>query len=179
VYILAFMGSQAIAASIWGAIGTGLGVGPALDIGAAVLVLAAASVSILPVHARTSDLDRTPVLDWPTPTLLFDPAPTDGPVLVVASYRVAPDNVPEFLAAMRELDLSRRRTGASRWRLYRDGADPSRYIEQFTVPSWGEHLRQHDERRTGADRDVLAEVLRHADADDRQVQHLFPTPGKM
>jgi hypothetical protein len=39
--------------------------------------------------------------------------------------------------------FSRRRSGASAWRIWQDGADPNRVVEQFVVASWEEHLRQH------------------------------------
>jgi hypothetical protein len=77
------------------------------------------------------------------------------------------------LTAMVHLELSRRRTGARRWRLYRDGAVVDRYVESFDVPSWSEHLRQHEERWTGSDRDVL-DVVRRLATGDPVVEHLFP-----
>jgi len=43
------------------------------------------------------------------------------------------------------------------WGLFRDTADPSRFIETFMVESWAEHLRQH-ERITAADRVVEEHV---------------------
>jgi Transmembrane secretion effector len=49
------------------------------------------------------------------------------------------------------LRQSRLRTGAIDWALYRDGENPRLFIEQFTVASWEEHLRQHRERQTGSD----------------------------
>ena len=62
-----------------------------------------------------------------------------------------------------QLRRSRRRTGATTWHLYRDAADPRRYVETFVVPTWEEHLRQHHDRLTGADRDVEQEALGCAD----------------
>jgi len=47
---------------------------------------------------------------------------------------------------------SRLRTGAAQWGLFRDGDQPDQFVEIFVVPSWEEHLRQHTERLTGADR---------------------------
>ncbi len=47
----------------------------------------------------------------------------------------------------------RRRTGARRWGLWRDPADPERFLETFVVDSWEEHLRQH-QRVTATDRRV-------------------------
>lgn len=52
---------------------------------------------------------------------------------------------------MARLRQSRLRTGATGWALYQDGADSRVFIEQFSVPSWDEHLRQHRERQTGTD----------------------------
>jgi hypothetical protein len=47
---------------------------------------------------------------------------------------------------------SRLRTGAISWGLYRDGEHGDTFVELFVVPSWEEHLRQHQERLTGTDR---------------------------
>jgi Transmembrane secretion effector len=72
---------------------------------------------------------------------------------------------------------SRRRTGASRWDLYRDGADASRFVEIFVVRSWAEHLRQHGERLTGTDREFEERANTLADGIP-EVQHLFSVrPG--
>jgi MFS family permease/quinol monooxygenase YgiN len=174
LYLLAFMGAQAIGALAWGALANSVGVTLTLSISAAALGLAAVSIRVLPLLPHTGQLDRTVVVDWPTPTLVFDPDPRDGPVMITADYRVPPENTSAFLEAMKAVERSRRRTGASRWRLYRDGADEGLFIEVFTVASWAEHLRQHDDRRTGADRDVLAAARDLASDTGREVRHLFP-----
>ena len=46
-------------------------------------------------------------------------------------------------------------------------------VETFTVRSWSEHMRQHEERWTGYERDVRAEVL-SLSVGEPTVQHLFP-----
>jgi hypothetical protein len=74
---------------------------------------------------------------------------------------------------MSDLELSRRRTGASDWQLFRDGADPQQFLEVFEVPSWDEHLRQHAGRLTGAD----AAIEGRADAlasSPSSAHHYFP-----
>jgi Transmembrane secretion effector len=38
----------------------------------------------------------------------------------------------------------RRRDGPSRWGIYRDTEHPDLFLESFIVPSWAEHLRQHE-----------------------------------
>ena len=64
------------------------------------------------------------------------------------------------------------RTGATRWNLYRDAADPQRFLETFHVPSWEEHLRQHRERLTGTDQDIEREAMMLA-AEPPEVAHLL------
>ncbi len=82
---------------------------------------------------------------WPEPTAHddLDLEPDRGPVMVTVEYRVDPSRAQAFGAAMQELASVRRRDGASSWGLFKDTADPERYIEFFLVESWVEHLRQH------------------------------------
>jgi hypothetical protein len=97
-----------------------------------------------------------------------------GPVLVTTTYTVAAEVEEQFLEAMGALRLSRLRTGAIRWELYRDGAMPNQFLELYTVSSWDEHLRQHHDRLTGADVEIEDRVRRLSDPAP-QAAHLFPT----
>jgi hypothetical protein len=74
---------------------------------------------------------------------------------------------------MERVRRSRQRTGATRWVLYQDGADPRRFLEAYLVPSWQEHLRQHADRLTGADQEIEAAAVALTDAPP-EVAHLFP-----
>jgi hypothetical protein len=87
------------------------------------------------------------------PVPVNDPEAEQGPVLVTVEYRIDPQRTAEFTAAMQELGRFRRRDGAVDWGLYEDVAEQGRYLENFIVESWGEHLRQQ-ERATVADRQV-------------------------
>ena len=101
----------------------------------------------------------------PTTARCWSPPPT-----------VAEDQEPRFLEAMELVRRSRQRTGASRWDLYRDGADRRQFVETFVVPSWAEHLRQHGERLTGTDQALEERAIALADGPP-EVQHLFlPRP---
>ena len=64
--------------------------------------------------------------------------------MVSVEYRPRPGQHDELLAALRDTRFSRRRTGATAWRVRQDSADPDRVVEQFIVASWAEHLRQHE-----------------------------------
>jgi len=80
-----------------------------------------------------------------------------GPVLVTTNWNVDHHRLDEFLEVMQEVRLVRLRTGAYRWRLYRDADNPHRLTELFLIVSWEEHLAQH--RRID---DAGAAVLRRA-----------------
>ena len=98
--------------------------------------------------------------------------PNAGPVLVITQYRVGAGQGERFIEAMGAVSRSRRRTGAHRWELYRDPADPERFVESFTVATWGEHARQHQGRLTITDRRL--EEIAYAYLDERpKVSHLL------
>ncbi len=116
--------------------------------------------------ALEAELDLTPSLHWPQPTVLIEPPAAHGPVLVAVEYHIDPTQAADFARAMQEVRLERLRDGAMRWELFQDPADPQRYVETFLVESWVEHLRQH-ERVTLADREAEARA---------RALHIGPTP---
>jgi hypothetical protein len=126
-------------------------------IAAGLMLAGAATITVWPLH-DTSGLDRSSVVFWPEPSLAIDVDPQDGPVLVQSAYEVAVEDEAAFLRAMAHQRRARLRTGAIRWNLYRDLETPRRFVEQFEVPSWEEHLLQHGGRYTGSDRDVEERV---------------------
>ncbi|MGN7800357.1 MFS transporter [Leifsonia sp. 22587] len=155
VYILVFMGTMALGSWLWGFLAQLFGASASLLAAAIVLALVALSTVMLPLRAGTGTIDRSVSLTWAEPRLQFTPAPTDGPVLVHVAYRVPDASRAPFLAAMRLVEGSRRRTGGYRWALYRGGEEEDLYLESFMVPSWAEHRRQETERMTGRDREQL------------------------
>jgi MFS family permease len=172
VYILVFMGTMAVGSFVWGVVAQVLGTSVALAASAGLLLLTAASVRILPLLDGTGTVDRTISLTWATPTLVFEPEPSDGPVLVQIAYTVRAESLPEFRSAMRLVERSRRRTGGSRWGLYRSGEDRDVLLESFMVPSWGEYRRQETQRLTGRDREIRAAALLHSDSEPIE-RHYF------
>lgn len=142
-----------------------MGTPGALATSAAVLLLTAGSVIPLPLLKGTGTIDRSISTAWATPTLVFEPDPTDGPVLVQVTYTVRGDSLGPFRDAMTRVEGSRRRTGGSRWGLYRSGEDQDLMLESFVVPSWGEYRRQETQRLTGRDREIRADALAHVEGD--------------
>jgi MFS family permease/quinol monooxygenase YgiN len=174
-YLLLFQGSQAVGAVIWGLIADVTSVTTALLVAAATMVVGAIAGLRTPMP-NTANLDRMPSAHWPSPQLLLSPDPTDGPVLVTLNYRVPEENTAAFTEAIRPVARSRRRTGALRWELFRDGTDPTRFVESYLVATWAEHLQQHHHRQTGADRTIEEKLLDYTDGPP-EVRHLFPPPA--
>ncbi|GAC1324897.1 MAG: MFS transporter [Mycobacteriales bacterium] len=173
-WMLIFMLGQALGAVGWGLVGQRFGIPLAMTVAAALLVLGALTLGFWPL-IDDAGIDRTPSMHWATPELVFAPDPQEGPVVVNLVYRVPPAQAEDFAAAMQRVGRSRRRTGATRWSLYRDGADLTRFVELYMVPSWSEHLRQHHGRITEADRTFEEAALAFTDGSPVEVSHLFPS----
>ncbi|MEJ5990312.1 MFS transporter [Ramlibacter sp. PS3R-8] len=156
LHTVSALGSFAIGSAFWGAVSGLAGLGVAL--GLAALAMVAGIALARPFPLRMGDAHEvTPVASWEDTFIQDQPMPDDGPISVEVSYRIRPGEAQEFLHAVSQLRASRRRDGASLWRVYRDLGDPSRYVERFIVASWSEYLHQRS-RATLADQDVEARV---------------------
>ena len=175
-YLIVFQGGNAVGSAVLGITAQHLGLSPTLLITAAGLALG--PLAGLRYHfQRIPPAELVPGADWPVPNLTGGD-PTPGPVMVSVEYRPRDGLEADLLAALRDARFSRRRTGASAWRVWQDAADPARIVEQFVVASWEEHLRQH-ERVTVRDQERLARIRAMTDpAHPTTVTHwLTPAPG--
>jgi MFS family permease len=150
VYLMFLFGAQGFGAVVWGAIAEPLGVQGAFLIAAAAMVAGLASMRFWP-FLDTAGMERRTTAYWPEPQLAFDTRLDSGPVVVRNTYTIALEKERSFLEAMARVRLSRLRTGAVQWGLFRDGEVAHRFVELYVVPSWDEHLRQHRYRITGTD----------------------------
>ena len=97
--------------------------------------------------------------------------PEAGPVAVEICYRIDPRRRDEFLRASEPVGRLRRRNGARIWRLYRDLADESVYVERFIVDSWVDYQRQLA-RSTVADHEHEERIRSFLQAGDQiEVSH--------
>src|SRR6266545_2198692 len=157
IYLLVFQGLMAVGSFAWGALAERFGNATALSGAAVALVCGLAATLRWPLHLA-QHLDLTPSAHWADPTLAIIPEPDDGPVLITVDYRVPAERASDFVEAMEAMRIFRRREGAVRWDLFRDLADPDRYLETFVVVSWAEHMRQHG-RVTMADQATEARAF--------------------
>jgi MFS family permease len=159
LYLLA-IGLQPVGALVAGGLAEGIGAGRSVAVlcaGTALLGLAASRVT-LPVLGDI--VEPAPAEDHAVPRHALQVAGT--PVLVLTTFEVDPADLEPFLGTLRDLRLTRFRTGARRWSLYRDADRPHRITEVFVVADWEEHLAQHS--RIDAE---AAAVIARARAFDR------------
>jgi MFS family permease len=149
IYQMALMGGSAAGAALWGYVADHSSV-PASLIAAALIGPAVLLATRRLTVGNVVDEDLTPA----QATVNFTPAielhPDAGPVMVTVEYQIDPARAEAFAAVMRETRRARLRQGALSWGLFRDAAEPGRYIEYFVDESWVEHQRRH-ERFTAAD----------------------------
>jgi Transmembrane secretion effector len=150
LYLLVFQGCMAVGSVVWGTVTQHAGIATALWSAAAAMVVGLGIMARYRLDTGEG-LDLRPSAHWPEPSLLVEPDPEDGPVLVMVEYHIDPGNAQAFKVAMEAVRQQRLRDGAFRSGLYSDPAQPSRYLETFVVESWAEHLRLYD-RATVSDR---------------------------
>jgi MFS family permease len=171
-YQLVFFGGQAIGSLLWGLVAERIGLVGTFAIVAVLTGAGAATLRWWPL-IETRHLDRETVVFWPDPDLAIEPDPTAGPVVITSTYTVPREKEPEFLAAMRAIRRMRMRTGAVQWGIYRHGETGDKLIEIYVVPTWDEHMRQHNVRLTGTDRDIYLRARSLTDSRP-EVAHLLP-----
>jgi Transmembrane secretion effector len=125
-------------------------------------------------HDTTPGSSRSsPPKNREIPPVALTPEADTGPVVVRTTYSIPVERGLEFIRAMGRVRMSRLRTGATQWGLFRDGEQPCVFEEIFVVASWEEHLRQHRERMTATDRGYEEQAKALSDTPP-QTWHLLP-----
>lgn len=174
-YLVVLMGGQAIGGVAWGMIASAASLRTSLLIASGVLVLSALAGAALPLpDPRSFD----PTLSAHLGELAQAAHPRSGPVLVLVDYEVREGEEDAFVRDMQELAVSRRRTGAQRWALFRDPDRPGEFTESFLLRTWGEHQLQHSSRQTEVDR-AAEEAARTHLAAPPTVRHLLSADARL
>jgi len=142
IYQMALMGGSAAGAALWGQV-AGMTSVPISIVCAAIvgplLLLATHRLSV----AGGEDEDHSPAQPAgvaPQPTV--EPRPDEGPVLVTIEYQIDPARADGFAEVMKETRRARLRQGVLSWGLFRDPAQPGRYMEYYLDENWVEHVRR-------------------------------------
>ena len=84
--------------------------------------------------------------------------------MVVVEYQVDPADTDAFVTALQAFAKERRRDGAIDWTLHESVEAPGTWVETFRLPSWHEHLEQHE--RVTKDDATRQEAVRAFDLRD-------------
>lgn len=176
VNLMVFFGSMAVGATLWGQVAAATSTNLALLIAAAGLMLG------IPLTRRFKlgqgeMLDLSPSMHWPAPPIELpeDGLKDRGPVLITVEYKIRPEDRDAFIAAIQTWSQERWRDGAFDWQLYQSAEAPDIWIEAFAVPSWAEHLAQH-ERVSKADADIQSQVRAFDQREDGPVVRHYLAP---
>ncbi|NLD56400.1 MAG: MFS transporter [Burkholderiaceae bacterium] len=157
INLLAMQTGLAVGSVIWGMLASALEVRAATALSAALMLL----LQLLSQRVRVqlgSEADVTPFARLPELVVSAEPRPNDGPVLVQVEYRIDPDKRAAFLQAIQAVEATRRRNGATSWRVFRDIEESDRFIERYVIASWAEYVRLRM-RMTVADRMLQNRVV--------------------
>jgi MFS family permease len=169
LYTLAFVGFLPLGSLLSGALGHTVGVPQTFVIlSTAGLVLGLLAFR-MPVPVLGEVVVPEEPIDWEAPT--HEEHVLGSPVMVANIFIIDPGDFSDFLQVMNELRLIRLRTGAYRWRLYREANDPRRMTEVFLLRSWEDHVRQHH-RMDAQDVEAVRRARRFDRADGPLSRHL-------
>jgi MFS family permease len=156
LHALSALGAFAIGSAVWGALSSLLGLQSTLTLSALAMAAGVLLARRFPLRMGATE-DVTPATPFHDLFVADEPAPEAGPVSVEIAYRIRVEDQQAFLDALTQLRAPRRRDGATLWRVYRDLADPTRYLERFIVASWADYLHQRA-RATLADHELEERV---------------------
>ena len=151
-YLVVFFGCIALGSMVWGGLAKSVSIETALVVASLLQVIGVLVMGLI----KLPKFDFTCLESsehWPAPITNVDVDQDQGPVLITIEYHVEKANQSKFKTIAKQLSSIRKRDGAYRWALFFDTKKPELIVETFTVPSWLEHLRQH-ERITKQDKSV-------------------------
>ena len=157
IYQMALMGGAAAGSLLWGQVAS------LLDVRSAVIAAAIFGVAGLVLTRKLSveggaDIDFSPAAVRAAPDPAQHIGPEEGPVMVTLEYQIDPERAAAFAEIMQRTRRARLRQGALSWGLFRDVAEPGRYVEYFVDENWLEHQRRL-ERFTAFDAELRGQRL--------------------
>jgi hypothetical protein len=152
MHLVATQASLAIGSVLWGLFASFAGIRTTLLVSAVAMM----SLHLLTrrFHAEIGqESDLLPRVHAPDLAIPVEPMPDDGPVLIQIEYRISRQHLKAFVLAIEAVGPTRRRNGATSWRVFRDLEDRERIVERYVVASWADYFR-HRARMTLADSEL-------------------------
>jgi len=157
IYQVCLMGGAAAGALLWGQVASFTSVQSAI-FGAAAFGVGSWLLTRRLSVQQGDELDFTPAPLSTFPEAAIPVDPEEGPVMVTVEYQIDPARAADFAAVMQRTRRARLRQGALSWGLFRDTAQPGRYVEYFVDENWVEHQRRL-QRFTAFDAELRAQRL--------------------
>lgn len=154
--LVATQASLAAGSAFWGMLASVAGIRISLATSAVAMLLLFVLTRRFEVKLG-SEADVSPRVQLLDLTINIEPLPDDGPVLIQLEYRVDRDRRRDFLKAIKAIGPTRRRSGATSWRMFRDLEEEDRFVERYVVASWADYLRQRA-RMTLADSELQSKA---------------------
>ncbi|MDP3340818.1 MFS transporter [Frigidibacter sp.] len=176
VFLMVFSGSMSFGSFLWGQIAQASSIRLALLIAAAGLGVGLLATRRFAI-GQGEALDYRPAAAWPQAPVPAEGQQDDQAAMVTVEYRIAEQDRATFVGALTAAGTERMRNGATAWHLHQSVEDPEIWLETFHLPSWTEHLEQHD-RVTRSDMDAHTGLRRlHLHPDGPIVRH-YIAPGQ-
>lgn len=156
ISLMAVQASLAIGSALWGWLANWTGTQVTLVTSAILLMVLHLLYRKVQVRLG-NEADVTSFGSLPEMALTAEPNADDGPVLVQLEYTIVPEDREDFLKKIKLVEPTRRRNGATDWRVFRDLSTEGRFVERFIITSWAEYIRSRV-RMTVADRRIQNEV---------------------
>ncbi len=142
IYQTALMAGASAGSLLWGQVASWTSVptsvAAAAVIGVLVLLLLLRKLTL----EGSVDPDYTPQASLSALEPAVGVEADDGPVMVTVEYAIDPARAADFVDVMQRTRRARLRQGALSWGLFRDAAQPGRFIEYFVDENWIEHQRR-------------------------------------
>lgn len=172
VFLMVFFGSMACGSILWGQVASRTSVPVALLVATAGLGLGLLLTRRMAV-GLAEGVDHAPASLWPEAPVPGEGQGEDQPAMVMVEYRIPPGDRDAFVQRMRAASKERMRNGATQWHVHQSVEDPDLWIETFHLPSWAEHLEQH-ERVSVSDMDLHRDLRAlHQGPDAPVVKHFI------
>ncbi|MEM1428545.1 MAG: MFS transporter [Pseudomonadota bacterium] len=158
VFLMVFFGSMALGSVVWGQVATATSIRTALIVAAAGLVFGILATRRFKV-GQAESADLSPAALWPEAPPLTDRQAPDRRAMVTVEYEVLDTQTEAFLETLFSFSQERMRDGATQWFIHESVETPGLWVESFLLPSWSEHLEQH-QRVTRGDADLQERLQR-------------------
>lgn len=149
VFLMVFFGSMSLGSVVWGQVATVLSIRAALVVAASGLLIGMLLTRKFTV-GQGEKMDLDPASAWPQAPAMNEGQTDDRAAMVTVEYKIDASDTGTFIDLMQQLSKERMRDGATRWDTTQSVEIPEIWIEVFHLPSWAEHLEQH-ERATKSD----------------------------